>query len=223
MPPFDKLERLITELQEEGITDPRVLDALKRVPREQFVPIECRPHALRNVPLPIGAGQTISQPFVVALMTQALALTGVESVLEVGTGSGYQCAVLAELSKKVFSIERFESLASSARERLSQLGYQNVEVLVGDGSLGCPEHAPYDAIVVTAAAPRVPKPLLEQLAEGGRLVLPVGSHRSQELLLHTMRSGRPVPRRLGPVRFVPLIGEAAWREHEARSFLEDSW
>jgi len=219
----DQLARLLQELKSEGINDPRVLDAMAKVPRELFVPPEYRSHALRNIPLPIGEGQTISQPYIVALMTQALSLTGSENVLEVGTGSGYQCAILAELSRHVVSIERIESLAASARKRLSQLGYSNVEVLVGDGSLGYPEQAPYDAIMVTAASPRVPQPLLDQLAEGGRLVLPVGSHYSQELVLHIKLPGRVATHRLGAVRFVPLIGQAGWKEREAEAIRDELW
>lgn len=207
----DGLERLLEELSREGITDPRVLDAIRRVPRERFVPEECRPYAYRNIPLPIGHGQTISQPFVVALMTQALQLRGTEKVLEVGTGSGYQSAILGELARRVVSLERIESLAEAARGRLAELGYSNVQVLVGDGSVGFPPEAPFDAIIVTAASPRVPQPLLEQLAEGGRLIVPVGSAHSQELLLYSLRGERLSASRLGPVRFVPLVGEAGWR------------
>lgn len=223
MPASDKLAKLLWELRHEGIIDPRVLEALERVPRDLFVPHECRDHAWRNIPLPIGEGQTISQPLVVGLMTQALALTGSETVLEVGTGSGYQCAILAELSQRVVSIERFESLAMGARMRLAQLGYSNAEVLVGDGSLGHPDLAPYDAIMVTAASPRVPEPLLDQLAEEGRLILPIGSHHSQELTLYIKRAGELDSRSLGPVRFVPLIGQAGWKEREAEISLNDYW
>lgn len=210
--------KLEQELRREGMTDPRVLQAMSRVPRDLFVPPECRSHAWHNIPLPIGQGQTISQPLVVGLMTQALELQGTESVLEVGTGSGYQCAILAEMSRKVVSIERLESLATSARHRLARLGYGNIQVIVGDGTLGYPEGAPYDAIIVTAATPRAPQPLLDQLADGGRLIVPTGSHSSQELILYTNREGRLAARRLGAVRFVPLIGEAGWKEQEAEFF-----
>lgn len=212
----DQVDRLLRELRSEGITDPRVLAVIRAVPREIFVPPECRAHAFRNSPLPIGDGQTISQPFVVALMTEALRLTGVEKVLEIGTGSGYQCAVLAELSGRVISIERIEALATAARWRLDALGYTNVDVRVGDGSLGCPEEAPFDAIIVTAAAPRAPEPLLQQLGEGGRLVTPIGSLASQHLMLFRKETGKIASVRLGPVQFVPLVGESAWREEEVR-------
>ncbi len=222
-PPSDKLARLLVELQREGISDPRVLAAMERVPREFFVPPEHCSHALRNIPLPIGEGQTISQPFVVALMTQSLALTGNEKVLEVGTGSGYQCAILAELSRTVVSIERFPLLATEARRRLKQLRYRNVQLVVGDGSLGHPAEAPYDAIVVTAASPRVPSPLIDQLAEGGRLILPLGSHLSQKLVLFTREGGQLLSSQLGAVRFVPLVGKAGWKEQEAEAFLDDLW
>lgn len=212
---WSKLEQ---ELRKEGVVDPKVLQAMSAVPRDQFVLPEHRYHAWRNIPLPIGQGQTISQPLVVGLMTQALDLRGTENVLEVGTGSGYQYAILAALSRKVVSIERLDSLASSARARLEQLGYTNTRVVVGDGTLGYPEEAPYDAIIVTAATPKVPQQLLDQLADGGRLIVPVGSHSSQELLLYSKREGKITTRRFGAVRFVPLIGEAGWKEKAADFF-----
>jgi len=208
-------ERLEQALRREGILDERVLQAMARVPRDLFVPLECHNQAWLNSALPIGQGQTISQPLVVGLMTQALELLGKERVLEIGTGSGYQCAILAELSHTVVSIERIECLATSARDRLTYLGYSNVQVVVGDGTVGHPEKAPYDAIIVTAATPRVPKPLLDQLAETGKLILPVGSHTSQELVLYTKQQRHTTSRRLGTVRFVPLIGKAGWKEREA--------
>ena len=207
--------RLEKELRKEGVSNPEVLNAMSTVPRDLFVPPEHHHHAWQNIPLPIGEGQTISQPLVVGLMTQALGLQGTEKVLEIGTGSGYQCAILAVLSRKVISVERLETLATQARARLVQLGYTNAEVVVGDGTQGYPEEAPFDAVIVTAATPRVPKPLLDQLAEGGRLIAPVGSHTSKELLLYTKQGGGFTTRRLGAVRFVPLIGESGWKEREA--------
>ncbi len=222
MPDQRQLDRLLEELRREGITDPRVLSALGSVPREAFVPPECRGHAYRNIPLPIGDGQTISQPFVVALMTQALQLSGTEKVLEVGTGSGYQSAILVELGVEVFSLERIESLARSALGRLTALGYGSVRIRVGDGSLGWPEEAPFDAIIVTAACPRAPESLLNQLAEDGRMVLPMGSLAAQDLRLLRKEGGRVSSHLLGPVRFVPLIGMDAWNEDQAKYSLGDS-
>ena len=203
-------QRLLAELRREGVRDERVLAAIRAVPRELFVPADHREQAYENTPLPIGAGQTISQPLVVGLMTQALALRGSERVLEVGTGSGYQAAVLSRLAGWIVSVERIPELADRARSALAALGCRNVEVHVSNGSLGWPRGAPYDAIVVAAAAPAVPPPLAEQLGEGGRLVLPVGSRVSQDLVLVRRRGTRTETRSLGPVRFVPLLGEAGW-------------
>ncbi|MGI5836083.1 MAG: protein-L-isoaspartate(D-aspartate) O-methyltransferase [Chloroflexota bacterium] len=207
--------RLEAELRKEGVTDTKVLKAMSNVPRDLFVLPEHNAHAWQNIPLPIGEGQTISQPLVVGLMTQALGLQGAEKVLEIGTGSGYQCAILALLSRRVISIERLENLATLARARLAQLGYGNAQVVVGDGTQGYPEEAPFDAVIVTAATQQVPKALLEQLAEGGRLIAPVGSHTSQELLLYIKQGAEFTTKRLGVVRFVPLIGESGWKEREA--------
>ncbi len=165
---------------------------------------------IATCPLPIGAGQTISQPLIVGLMTQALALRGSERVLEIGTGSGYQAAVLSRLAAHVVSVERLAPLAERARRILARLGYHNVEVHVGNGSLGWPQGAPYDAIIVTAGAPHVPPALLGQLADGGRLVIPVGSRTMQDLLLVTRAGATTHTQNLGPVRFVPLIGEQGW-------------
>jgi len=207
---LDSRRALAQQLRLEGIVDERVLAAVARVRREMFVAAEHRQHAYKNIPLPIGDGQTISQPYVVALMTQALALCGTERVLEVGTGSGYQAALLAELAREVISLERIESLAERARRRLFALGYTNVEVHTADGTLGWPPRAPYDGIVVTAAAPQIPPCLVEQLAEKGRLVIPVGHVASQELIVLSKEGGRSVSRSLGPVRFVPLVGRDGW-------------
>lgn len=207
-----RLAMVRTQLQRRGITDARLLQAMREVPRHAFVPPEWRHEAYSDRPLPIGEGQTISQPFMVAIMTQSLALQGHERVLEIGTGSGYQAAVLGRLAAYVYSVEYLPALADSARAVLQRLGYTNVEVIVGDGSLGLPAYAPYDGIIVTAAAPRVPPPLLEQLTEGGRLVIPVGAAKTQELLIIT-RHGNAYPQeRSVPCRFVPLLGQEGWTE-----------
>lgn len=203
--------QLFEELRRE-IRDQRVVQAMERVPREIFVPPEHRHLAYADMPLPIGAGQTISQPLVVAMMTEALELKGGEKVLELGTGSGYQTAILAELAWRVISVERIPSLAEAAATLLMELGYQNVEINMPEMELGWREGAPYDAIIVTAGAPRLPQKLLDQLADGGRLVIPVGSRYEQELLLVIKRGERLVTKDLGPCRFVPLVGEDAWSE-----------
>lgn len=169
-----------TQIQARGVKDPRVLSALRKVERHQFVPKAYLDSAYSDQPLPIGEGQTISQPYIVALMTELLELKGGEKVLEVGTGSGYQAAILAELAKEVYSIEIVETLASMAKNRLLELGYQNIKVKAGDGYLGWPEAAPFDAIIITCAPDHIPKPLIEQLKEGGRMVVPVGTY-TQEL------------------------------------------
>jgi protein-L-isoaspartate(D-aspartate) O-methyltransferase len=176
------------------------------VPRHLFVPADLRSRAYEDRPLPIGEEQTISQPYIVALMSQSLLLTGTETVLEVGTGSGYQAAVLSRLARRVYSIEIIPQLAKIARERLATLGYDNITVIVGDGSQGWVQSGPYQAIMVTAAAPHVPPRLLEQLADGGHLVLPVGSGDDQHLLRLRKAKGEVTREDLGPVRFVPLVG-----------------
>ena len=206
----DQRRRLVEELRAEGIKDDRVLALIGRVPREQFLPASQRDLAYRNSALPIGQGQTISQPFVVALMTQELDLSGVERVVEIGTGSGYQTAILAEMSRHVVTVERHPPLLERAREILTSLGYRNVELHLTNGSLGWPAGAPYDRIIVTAAAPDVPEPLMDQLAADGRLVIPVGSASQQELLLVKRKGGQTERRKLGPVRFVPLVGKEGW-------------
>ncbi len=201
-------EHMVEEqIRARGVHDPRVLDALRRVPRHLFVPEAHRHLAYSDGPLPIGHGQTISQPYIVARMTELLALTGEEKVLEVGTGSGYQAALLGHLAREVHTIERVEELARAAARRLRQLGLDNITVHIGDGSRGLPEHAPFDAILVTAAAPEVPRPLLEQLAPGGRMVLPVGSRGVQYLERWTRHGNAYRHERLEPVAFVPLLGE----------------
>jgi protein-L-isoaspartate(D-aspartate) O-methyltransferase len=200
------------QLAARGIHDPRVLDAMRQTPRHRFVPREELAYAYADGPLPIGDGQTISQPYIVALMTQMLKLHGDETVLEIGTGSGYQAAVLARLARQVYTIERQASLAENARQVLQSLALTNVEITIGDGSLGLPQYAPYLAILVTAAAPEVPQPLLDQLAEGGRLVLPVGG-RGMQFLEYWERHGQDYKHETGiPVAFVPLRGEYGWKE-----------
>ncbi len=203
--------RLIEHLSSE-IRDKRVLAAMARVPRECFVPPESQQFAYDDRPLPIGFDQTISQPFIIALMTEALELTGKEKVLEVGTGSGYQTAILAELSRSVITTERLLALAERARSVLDRLGYTNVTVHLAEETLGWQAEAPYDAIIVTAGAPRVAADLLAQLAIGGRLVIPVGSRFVQDLYKITKRKKKNVVHNLGGCRFVPLIGKDAWED-----------
>jgi protein-L-isoaspartate(D-aspartate) O-methyltransferase len=208
----ERREALLETLRQAGVHDERVLRAIRNVPREQFVAPFLRAQAFENIALPIEQGQSISQPLMVAMMTQALELTGAEHVLEIGTGSGYQAAVLAECARSVVTIERWPRLAERAARLLGTLGYTTIEVHVGDGTLGWPPAAPYDAILVTAAAPEVPAPLLGQLRLLGRLVVPVGSPEQQDLLLVTKHPRGLEQRSLGTCVFVPLIGAAAWRE-----------
>ncbi|MBM4445431.1 MAG: protein-L-isoaspartate(D-aspartate) O-methyltransferase [Chloroflexi bacterium] len=203
--------RLVDQLRRE-VKDERVLRAVAAVPREMFVPRSQWHVAYEDRPLPIGAGQTISQPLIVAMMTEALGLKGQEKVLEVGTGSGYQAAILAELSRWVVSVERHEELEAKARETLEKLGYLNVEVHLAEPMLGWHSGAPYDAIIVSAGAPKVPQELLDQLVSGGRMVIPVGSRYEQSLLKVVRRNGGTAVQDLGPCRWVPLIGEGAWNE-----------
>jgi protein-L-isoaspartate(D-aspartate) O-methyltransferase len=201
------------QLRRRDITDPRVLAAFAAVPREAFVPRDQHAHAYDDAPLPIGAGQTISQPYVVAMTAQALALQGHEHVLEIGTGSGYAAAILGSLAREVDSVERIEELAASAAARLALLGFTNVHVHHADGSLGWPAAAPYEAIAVAAGAPRPPPSLLAQLAIGGRLVLPHGAPAHQQLARITRRSIDQFDEdNLGDVRFVPLVGAEGWPE-----------
>jgi protein-L-isoaspartate(D-aspartate) O-methyltransferase len=205
---FDAMrEKMVeTQIKARGVKDPRVLSAISKVERHLFVPESLESSAYGDQPLPIGEGQTISQPYIVALMTELLELKGEERVLEIGTGSGYQAAVLAELAKEVYTIEIVESLAASAKERLLRLGYRDIHVMAGDGYLGWPQAAPFDAIMVTAAPDHIPQPLLDQLKEGGRLVLPVGSH-YQTLKKIVKRSGSIETTDTVPVLFVPMTGE----------------
>ncbi len=197
-----------------GLTDARLLAAFRKVPRHLFVPPALQDEAYADHPLPIGGGQTISQPYIVALMTHALRLQGHERVLEIGTGSGYQTAILAELALEVFSVERLPELLSGVSERLGSLGYLNVHVTSGNGSLGWPEHAPYDAILVSAAAPDIPPPLVEQLAERGRMVLPVGSSTQQTLVAIERRRRALLRTDLTSCLFVPLMGQCGWPTEE---------
>ena len=194
-----------SQLRDRGISDPRILDAMLRVPRHEFVPQPYRVQAYEDHPLPIGDGQTISQPYIVALMLESLRLTPNDKVLEVGTGSGYVTALLGELASQVFSIERHASLAESARYLLATLGYTNVRVFTGDGALGLPSCAPFDAILVSAAALQVPPALLSQLRDGGRMIIPIGSPDSQQLQFIRIVNGQAVNSFREPVRFVPLV------------------
>jgi len=199
------------QLLSRGIRDPRVLAAMGKVPRHLFVPDELQNEAYDDHPLPIGEGQTISQPYMVALMIEALGLKGEERVLEVGTGSGYEAAILAELCARVFSVERLEELATRARVHLSSLGYGNVSIRVGDGTLGWAEHAPYEAVVISAAAPCIPRPLLEQLKPGGCLVLPMGEEDLQALVRIRKDKEGLKEDYFGECRFVKLLGTYGWK------------
>ena len=201
-------EMVRNQLVAEGITNAAVLEAMTEVPRHEFVPEALRPRAYADGPLPIGHGQTISQPFIVAYMTQALELSKEDTVLEVGTGSGYQAAILGKLAKEVYTIEIVPPLAESARNILAKLGFQNVHVKLGDGYLGWPEAAPFDAIIVTCAPDRVPEPLVSQLKEGGRLVIPVGEAGGvQKLILLRKKNGEISKTSMLDVRFVPMTGK----------------
>jgi protein-L-isoaspartate(D-aspartate) O-methyltransferase len=205
-------ERMVkTQLVPRGIRDPRVLSAMKKVPRHRFVEEPLWREAYNDHPLPIGHKQTISQPYIVALMTEALELKGEEKTLEIGTGSGYQTAILAELSHRVYTIERIRQLMMTARNTLAELGYTNALFKAFDGTLGWQEYAPYDAIMVTAGAPKIPEPLLEQLVIGGRLVIPVGNRFSQEMIRVTRKEEDVFVRKeFGGCRFVDLIGVHGW-------------
>ncbi len=206
-------ERMVeTQLVARGIRDPRVLESMRKVPRHLFVDEALQDQAYNDHPLPISDKQTISQPYVVALMTESLKLTGHEKVLEIGTGSGYQAAVLAELAGRVFSIERHPGLALRANHVLQKLGCRNVIIRVGDGSMGWPDDAPFDAVMVTAGTPEVPQPLVDQLSVGGRLIVPVGDRISQDLILVERRSEGITKTNMGGVRFVDLVGKWGWKE-----------
>ncbi|NYT04818.1 MAG: protein-L-isoaspartate(D-aspartate) O-methyltransferase [Methanomicrobiales archaeon] len=206
-------ERMVRDqIASRGIGNPRVLAAMRAVPRHRFVPAAVQESAYEDRPLPIGEGQTISQPYIVALMTDLLDPGPGEKVLEIGAGSGYQAAILSRLAAQVVSIERLPDIAEGARRNLAALGISNVEVIVADGTEGYPEKAPYDAIIITAAAPSVPPPLLDQLAEGGRLVAPVGDIMVQTLVVVEKKGGKTTTRSYGGVCFVPLIGAYGWHD-----------
>jgi len=205
-----RLRMVERQIRARGVRDERVLEAMRKVPRHVFVPPDLVDEAYEDHPLSIGKGQTISQPYMVALMTEALELEGNEKVLEVGTGSGYQTAILAELAREVYSIERIPELARDAERRLEDLGYTSVRIKVGNGTLGWPEEAPFDAIMVTAGAPKVPGPLKAQLADGGRLVIPVGSEFHQILYRVKRQKDTFSEEALTSCVFVPLVGEEGW-------------
>jgi protein-L-isoaspartate(D-aspartate) O-methyltransferase len=201
-------ERMVQEqIEKRGVKDVKVLQALRRVARHKFVPEQYRSQAYMDCPLPIGAGQTISQPFIVAFMTEILGLNSSKKVLEVGTGSGYQAAILAEICDKVYTIEIIESLGEKARDLLSRLGYSNIHVRIGDGYKGWKESSPFDAIIVTCAPTHIPDPLKDQLTEGGKMIIPVGGAGSQELILLVKEKGQLIERSIFPVRFVPMLKE----------------
>jgi protein-L-isoaspartate(D-aspartate) O-methyltransferase len=203
-------ERLVETLREKGIRDLSVLHAFERTPRHAFVPSGLRHRAYEDAPLPIGNGQTISQPWVHARYLELLELKGNERVLEIGTGSGYQTVLLAHLASQVFSIERIPALFQQAREAIQRSGVRNVSLLLGDGSLGWREYAPYDAIIVAAGAPGLPQPLIDQLADGGRLIVPVGDKEEQRLIVAQRKGDIIETQEIAPVRFVPLVGSHGW-------------
>ncbi|MBU0461923.1 MAG: protein-L-isoaspartate(D-aspartate) O-methyltransferase [Nanoarchaeota archaeon] len=202
------------QLIERGIKDVRVLEAMQTVPRHEFIPKEFISESYADHPLPVGEGQTISQPYMVALMTEALELKGKEKVLEVGTGSGYQAALLGKLARRVITIEKKEPLAEKAREALKKLGYENVEVVVEDGTEGYKKEAPFDAIIVTGGAPDIPSPLVDQLKEGGRIVIPIGNYWLQTLYKIKKVKGQFLKQELCDCMFVPLIGKFGWKREE---------
>jgi protein-L-isoaspartate(D-aspartate) O-methyltransferase len=207
---------MVNDLRDRNIGDPRVLRAMAKIPRHLFVPRELHCRAYEDRPLPIGEHQTISQPYIVAKTLQVLELAGHERILEVGTGTGYQAALLAELAREVWTVEIVPELAKTARARLDELGYTNVHVITGDGSLGLPEHAPFDAIAVAAASPGTPRLLLAQLSSSGRLVVPVGDRESQILQRMTCRNQRAASEALLSCAFVPLLGEEGWSDRDSR-------
>ncbi len=205
-------ERMVEEqIISRGVKDSLVIEAMKAVPRHLFVDRTYYPQAYNDYPLPIGYGQTISQPYMVAVMTELLELTGKETVLEIGTGSGYQTAILALCSARVFTIERISELSMKARKILGELGFTNINFMIGDGTIGWPEYAPYDGIIVTAGAPDIPDPLIEQLADNGRMVIPIGGEYFQTLNLIKKQKGTIVRKELFECTFVPLLGKEGWQ------------
>jgi len=215
---LEKLRDVMLErhLKARGVKNPDVLQAMREIPREAFIPEKMAEFAYEDSPLPIGQGQTISQPYIVAVMTELLEPSEKDRVLEIGTGSGYAAAILSRIVAEVYTVERHKDLAIEAEEKFGRLGYDNIHVLHADGTLGWPEHAPYDAVVVTAGAPEVPQPLKEQLAVGGRLVIPTGSSRAQELIrIRRTAQNAYAEEDLLSVRFVPLVGAAGWQEPES--------
>lgn len=211
----EREEMVQFQIATRGITDRRLLDAMRKIPREKFVDERFWDSAYDDHPLPIGERQTISQPYMVAIMTQCLRLKGDEKVLEIGTGSGYQSAILAELAKEVYSVERFATLVERAKKVIEELGYKNIYVFVGDGTTGLKDFSPYDRIIVTAAAPEIPSVLLEQLDENGILVIPIGSLYSQDLRVVEKKKGKIYTKSEGGCVFVPLIGKYGWQEEES--------
>ncbi len=207
----ERLRMVEEQIAARGVVDGRVLAAMRKVPRHEFLPEAIRAMAYSDNALPLGEGQTISQPYMVAVMSELLALKGTERVLEIGTGSGYQAAILAELCEKVYTVERIKSLADRARMNLDRLGYQHVALKVYDGTYGWKEMAPFDAIIVTAGSPEVPVPLVDQLSPGGRMVIPVGERYGQVLLKITKTSEGTLTERSVPCVFVPLIGNHGWK------------
>jgi protein-L-isoaspartate(D-aspartate) O-methyltransferase len=211
----ERMEMVERQIAARGVRDPRVLEAMRKIPRHLFVPEEYRNAAYEDRPLPIGEGQTISQPYIVAVMTELLQPHPQDTILEVGTGSGYQAALLSQLVARVISVERLSAIAEQARKNLSNLGITNIEVMISDGTLGWPDKAPYDGILITASTPEIPPPLIDQLAEGGRLVAPVGGQGYQELIKIVKHQGKVEKTYHGGVVFVPLIGRYGWHRESS--------
>ena len=203
-----RLAMVERQIQWRGVKDTLVLTAMRKVPRHEFVPANLKQIAYSDRPLPIGENQTISQPYIVALMTEYLGLKGGEKVLEIGTGSGYQAAVLAEIAKQVYSIEIIHSLGIAAKKKLKAMGYKNIHVIIGDGYLGLPDQAPFDCVIVTAAPDHIPQPLIEQLKPGGRMIIPVGNYRQKLILITKLTNGKIKKKSVLPVIFVPMTGKA---------------